>query len=238
MLRRALRLLPFLLVLGPASVAEDGLTLYLAPTATPGVSAFCLYPRLPVDPLFRPPFYLIGCGTEVGETRLRELFLSEIRRGLPNKLPPPHPPDVVIEGAELGEIVAEVRGLGGGPAVLVVMDLHRRDRFTDELPHHRAATGFSTGWVGWDARYDPGSLEIYGWEWCDPCHSSGPFDNSLVVCGFCSDEIGPVLPRLVWRDRLGRLHSQEARLRSLASEEVTPNRELWYLLGGRSAEGR
>ncbi len=238
MLGKALYILPLLLTLSRASAAEDGLILYIAPTATPDVSAFCLYPSLPLDPLFRPPFHLVGCGAEVGETRLRGLFLSEIRRGLPNKLPPPHPPDVVVEGTEFGDVVAEVRDLGKSPAILVVIDLRLRARFTDVLPHHRAALGFSAGWVGWDARYDLGSLEIYGWEWSDPCHSSGPFDNSLVVSGFCSDEIGSVLPRLIWRDRLGRLHSQEARLQSLASEDVTPNRELWYLLGGRSAEER
>jgi hypothetical protein len=239
-LRRVLHLLVLLPALASAGDAEGELVLYLVPSGTPGVSAFCLRPDLPVNPLFRPPFHIVGCGAEFGGRLLHGLFLREVGRGLPNKLPPPHAPDAAFGDTDLDAVVDRLRD-PGGPAVLVVMDPHLRarlDRLAAELPRHRAALGFGTGWVGWDARYDPGGLEVYSWEWCDRCHGSGPFDNSLVVCGFCAEEIGGMLPRLVWRDRLGRLHSQEAVVRSLATGEVTPNRALWYLPGGHAAEGR
>ncbi|HUT97803.1 MAG TPA: hypothetical protein VM054_01850 [bacterium] len=241
MLKKILPLVFLFPALGPAAADDGGLTLCIAPSGTPGIVAFFLRPDLPPDPLFRPPFYVAAGGIEESETVLRQVYRAEIRRGLPNRLPPPHAPDVAFGEVEPGALVERVKALGDGPAVLVVTDpglADRREALARELPGLRVIPGVHAGWVGFDARYDPGSLEIYSWEWCDPCRSSGPFDDSFSVCGLCSEELGPVLPRLVWRDRLGRPHSREAVVERLTGEELVPKRELWYMLRGRDAEGR
>jgi len=235
------KILPLLFLLPALAAADDGgLTLCLVPSGTPGILAFILRPDLPSDPLFRPPFYIAAGGDEESDTVLRQVRRAEIRRALPNRLPPPHAPDVAIAESQPGAVVERVRALGG-PAVLVVTDAglaDAREALARELPGVRVMPGVRAGWVGLDARYDTGSLEIYSWEWCDPCRSSGPFDDSFSACGLCSGELGPVLPRLVWRDRLGRLRSREATVEWLTDEELAPQRELWYMLRGRDAEGR
>ncbi|OGD79386.1 MAG: hypothetical protein A2Y64_08965 [Candidatus Coatesbacteria bacterium RBG_13_66_14] len=235
------KILPLLLLLPAlASADEGGLTLCVVPTGTPGILAFFLRHDLPPDPLFRPPCYIAAGGLEESETVLRQIFRAEIRRNLPNRLPLPHAPDVAIGEVEPGAVVERVRALGG-PAVLIVTDPgldNRRETLALELPGVRVMPGVRAGWVGYDARYDPGSLEVYAWEWCDPCRSSGPFGDSFSACGLCSGELGPVPPRLVWRDRLGRPRSLEATVEWLTGEELAPQRELWYMLRGRDAEGR
>jgi hypothetical protein len=235
------KILPLLFLLPAlAAAADGGLTLCLVPSGTPGVLAFFLRPDLPPDPLFRPPFYIAAGGAEESGTVLRQVQRAEIRRALPNRLPPPHAPDVAISESKPDAVAERVRALGS-PAVLVVTSADladARELLARELPGVRVTPGIHAGWVGLDARYDPGSLAIYAWEWCDPCRSSGPFDDSYAVCGLCSEVLGPVLPRLVWRDRLGRLHSQEAMVEWLTDEELVPQRGLWYMLRGRDAEGR
>jgi hypothetical protein len=240
MLKKILPLVFLLPALGSAQT-DGGLILYLAPTGTPGLLAFCLRPDLPPDPLFRPPFYVAAGGIEESETVLRQVYRAEIRRGLPNRLPPPHAPDIALGESEPDAVLEHIRALGDGPAVLVLTDpglADRREMLARELPGCRVMPGVRTGWVGFDARYDPGGLAIYSWEWCDPCRSSGPFDDSFAVCGLCAEEPGSVPPRLVWRDRLGRPHSREATVERLTGEELVPIRELWYMLRGRDAEGR
>ncbi len=235
------KILPLLLLLPALAAADDGgLTLCLVPTGTPGVLAFFMRPDLPPDPLFRPPFYVAAGGAEESGAVLRQVQRAEIHRTLPNRLPPPHAPDVAIAETEPGAVVERVRALGS-PAVLVVTSTglaDARETLARELPGVRVMPGVHAGWVGLDARYDPGSLEIYAWEWCDPCRSSGPFGDSFSVCGLCAEELGPVPPRIVWRDRLGCLLSQEATVERLTDEELAPQRELWYMLPGRDAEGR
>jgi hypothetical protein len=237
MSRKTLPVLLLVSALG-SPAAGDGLTLYLAPSGTPGVLAFFLRPDLPPDPLFRPPFHVAAGGMEEGETVLRRIFWDEVTESLPNRLPLPHPPDAALDGTEPDAVVERARGLGG-PAVLVVgADLAEGwEALVRALPDHRVTPAVRGGWVGYDARYDPGSLEVYAWEWCDPCRSAGPFGDSLAVCGLCSGEPGPVPPRLVWRDRLGRPQSREAGIEWLTDEELVPERELWYMLRGRDAEG-
>jgi len=240
MLKKILPLVFLLPALGSAQT-DGGLILYLAPTGTPGLVAFCLRPDLPPDPLFRPPFYVAAGGAGESETALQRLFLGEIRQNLPNRLPPPHAPDVALAESEPDAVVERIRALGGGPAVLVLTDpglADRRETLTRELPGIRVMPGVRTGWVGFDARYDPGSLAVYSWEWCDPCRSSGPFDDSFAVCGLCAEELGSVPPRLVWHNRLGRPHSREATVEWLTEGTLVPVRELWYMLRGRDAEGR
>ncbi|MCX7021276.1 MAG: hypothetical protein NTW26_03175 [bacterium] len=241
MLRIILPLLLLSPALGSTAADDGGLTLYLAPSGTPGILAFFLRPDLPPDPLFRPPFHIAAGGTEQSETVLRQVYRAEIQRGLPNRLPLPHAPDVALGEVEPDALVEQVKALGGGPAVLVVTDPGLTEWWeilAGELPGHRVMPGIRADWVGFDARYDPGSLEIFSWGWCDPCRSSGPFDDSFAVCGLCSAELGPVPPRLYWRDRLGRPRSREATVEWLAVDELVPQSELWYVLRGLDAEGR
>jgi len=240
MLKKILPLLVLFPALGAAAADDGGLTLYLAQSGTPGILAFFLRPDLPPDPLFRPPLHIAAGGAEDSDTVLRQVRRAEIRRALPNRLPPPHAPDVAIAELEPDAVVERARDLGG-PAVLVVTDpglIERREALARELPDHRVMPGVRTGWVGYDARFDPGSLEVYAWDWCDPCRSSGPFDDSFAVCGLCSEVLGPVPPSLIWHDRLGRPCSREAEVEWLTGEELVPRRELWYMLRGRDAEGR
>lgn len=152
--------------------------------------------------LYRPPILLCGFEPARAAEILERLACLEAAV-LPNRRVPPHPADGVIGEGELGEYAGPHARLVAGPAYRgTIPKASRLEVLQPPLTGWAGLQALDLLAVGYDLRWDPGSLEPTAWTAAVPPSLDAP---AGVIVGTCQHDEPEVAPALVLRSPDGGL---------------------------------